>query len=242
MSTLDTDLRARHVSTEELSLATGVYYRKAINLQAPATWWDRSCDVALIIGTFVHGLGNYDAMRSDEDLPFAHNIRVYSELEEACCAANRAFQAAAAAARRVFENALESAKAKAAHEVQAAVAKAAATASEREQDALALRQGGAAADAVLSSLPETTEAPIHGSSTDDSHFVTLPRLQQSIIEAVRQEPQLATPSLVSSEAVPVTSKSRDSEEASIEVMTEGNLLADDSLPMPDSRVFEPPSY
>ena len=92
MSTLDADLRARHVSAEELSLAVGSYYRAAVDLDAPASWWDRSCDIALIIGTFVHGLGNYEAMRNDEELPFFHKIKGHAESDEACVSATTAFQ------------------------------------------------------------------------------------------------------------------------------------------------------
>lgn len=81
MSNLDLDLKARFVSTEELTLAIGTYLSCASSSQprlfvqsAVAPWWDRSCDIALIIGTFVHGLGNYEAMRNDEELPFARRI------------------------------------------------------------------------------------------------------------------------------------------------------------------------
>ena len=253
LSTLDSDLRARHVSAEELSLAAGVQYRKPVNLQAPATWWDRNCDIALLIGAFVHGLGNYEAMRNDEDLPFAHHMRVYAESDEASCAANRAFQAAAFAAKVVFEEALERAKAKAAYEVQAAVAAAAATASEREQDAVALRLGGAAADAVLSNLPDLPEEPMatKRSTVDDLHFITLPRLQEAIIKYARKDYHEVVARPVTTEVVPVsvesengkvksengTVKSGESKEVTSAVVSEEAVVAEDNLPMPDSRVL-----
>ena len=28
-------------------------------------WWDRSCDLALMVGNFIHGLGKYEAMWND---------------------------------------------------------------------------------------------------------------------------------------------------------------------------------
>lgn len=34
------------------------------------SWWDRSCDLSLLIGTFYHGLGNYDVIFTDKTLPF----------------------------------------------------------------------------------------------------------------------------------------------------------------------------
>ncbi len=43
--------------------------------QRPATWWDLSCDLGLIIGTFLHGLGNFHAMVSDNSLPFSQKYR-----------------------------------------------------------------------------------------------------------------------------------------------------------------------
>ena len=239
LSTLDADLRARHVSTEEMALAAGAHYRKAVDLEAPASWWDRNCDIGLIIGSFVHGLGNYQAMRNDEDLPFVHNTKLYAESDEACWSANVAFQAAAAASRRVFDDALESVKAKAALEIQAAVAAAAAGASEREQDALALREGGAAAGADITSKPnsaDTTEKKEIKFSADDKRFITLPRLQKAILEAVRTtdgKPALAK------EAKPVSAKSNGEKSASVEVVPESSVSAvEDTLPMPDSRVLD----
>ena len=79
----------------------------------------------------MHGLGNYEAMGNDPELPIFHNKNLYAESDEGCVSATSAFHAAATSVRGVFDQALESAKAKAALEIQAAVAAAAATASER---------------------------------------------------------------------------------------------------------------
>ena len=245
LSTLDADLRARHVSTEELSLAIGAHYSKIVNLEAPAAWWDRNCDISLVIGSFVHGLGSYQAMRDDEDLPFFHNTRLYAESDTACWSANVAFQAAATASRKVFDNALESAKVTAALEIQAAVAAAASAAAEREQDALTLRKGGAAADAVFSSMPGMT-VPLDKKeikfSLDDNRFVTLPLLQSAIQRAVRSAalvPEKNNGDISASVATPVSAKSDGEISASIEVVAANSVSAvEDILPMPDSRVLD----
>jgi len=75
LSTLDIDLKARHVTTEELSYAIGrrlegSWINKQLSASTPAPWWDRSCDLGLIIGTFTYGLHCYRAMQNDDNLPF----------------------------------------------------------------------------------------------------------------------------------------------------------------------------
>jgi len=79
ISSLDVDLKARHVTTEELSHAIGCRldesrYGHTLLNHRPIAWWDRSCDLALIIGTFYHGLSNYQSMFSDISLPFWQKI------------------------------------------------------------------------------------------------------------------------------------------------------------------------
>lgn len=232
LSTLDLDLRTRHVTTEEMALAVGSYYRDAVELKPPAAWWDRSCDLALIIGSFVHGLGNYHAMQNDSDLPFAHNSREFAEADEGAFSANIAFQAAATASRKVFDDALNAVKAIAALEIQAAVAAAASEARKREKDALVMRQGGAAAD-VLSNKPAIPADKAEIQFTPgDNRFITLPRLQEAILEAVRGKEK---PLLEAKEATPLTAESN----GTVEVVPESSVSAmDDTLPMPDARILD----
>jgi len=83
-STLDMDLKARHVTPEELSQIIGCYLSQSWKNQQlarwmPAPWWDYSCDLALIIGTFYHGLGNYQGILHDKSLPFSRRIHASSE-------------------------------------------------------------------------------------------------------------------------------------------------------------------
>jgi len=78
-STLDVDLKARYASTEELMFALSTKMSTSLEsykLSCPP-WWDRSCDLGLLIGTFFHGLGSYEAMRNDEALPFGNKIKSY---------------------------------------------------------------------------------------------------------------------------------------------------------------------
>ena len=46
LAVLDIDLKARFVTTEELSLAVSAGFKR-VRSTAPATWWDRHCDVAV---------------------------------------------------------------------------------------------------------------------------------------------------------------------------------------------------
>ena len=39
--------------------------------------WTRSCDLALLIGTFIYGFGNYEAMHTDKGLDFSSLMRSY---------------------------------------------------------------------------------------------------------------------------------------------------------------------
>jgi len=242
LSTLDLDLRARHATTEELSLAIALHYREPVDLEAPVSWWDRNCDVALIVGSFVHGMGNYDAMRNNEELPFIHNIRLFAESDEACSSAIKAFQAAAASARLVFDEALQNTKAKAAREIQAAVAAAAATAVEREKNALAMRQGGAAADAITDRTSDTPAPPKKEVAIrEDDRFVTLQRLQKAVVEAVRTA---AADTAQSKEDQPVSMEISDNDatdgvpKAAEVVPVNSGRASADVLPMPDSRVLD----
>lgn len=121
ISSLDIDLKSRLLSTEELSLSINFLFSK-VHHKAPATWWDRSCDIALLLGTFIHGLGNYENMLNDETLPFAFKLRKYATTDSLCCEAQKQFTCIATAAKEVCDDALEASKLKAQKEVQKAVA------------------------------------------------------------------------------------------------------------------------
>lgn len=240
LSTLDADLKSRYVTTEELVLAVSLMLRQ-VTLKPPASWWDRSCDVALVIGTFVHGLGNYETMRSDTDLPFVEKLGRVNQTEEGCKTAGRCFRAAAGAARQVFDDALDAARVKAELEVQAAVAAAAKAASKREEDAALLRKGGTEAEAVISEMPDTQVENAFEFDGNDSHFVTLGRMQKCIHDAVRKESISTTASLSlnATEALVDPDKSDDDKEDT----DDGAALSRRSrglpfLAMPDSRVLD----
>ena len=77
VSTLDVDLKARHVTLEELFHAVGPRIQEDSSVSLfgkPASWWDRHCDISLLIGTFFHGLGNYEAILFDEAYPIRGKI------------------------------------------------------------------------------------------------------------------------------------------------------------------------
>lgn len=236
ISSLDIDLKSRLVSTEELTLSLSLLFTE-VNHKAPATWWDRSCDIALLLGTFVHGLGNYDAMLNDDTLPFIYKISKYAKSDTFCCDAQKRFSAAASAAKKVCDDALEASKLKAQKEVQKAVAAAAAASLKREKEAAALREGGDAADAVISNMGEQALDNLYEiQEGNDDHFITLPRMKQSIESSIRTLPWYTK---VDTKAGG-TSHSQSQKEAKGTEENKGRRKRThfDILPMPDGRVLD----
>ena len=231
LASLDVDLKARIVSTEELLLSISSKFKK-VRLKPPAVWWDRSCDIALVIGTFVHGLGNYDAMVNDDSLPFAFKIKLFAKGDEASVAAHKRFSAGAKVSGELFHQALEAAKFKDQLQIQAAVAAAAAASSEREKSALALREGGEAASNVDAAVHDTPADRLYDTKDDDSHFVTLHRLKKSISSAVRSDVSDPDTDYVANQAVLETN---DTIEEKIGRRKGSSLLP---LSMPDGRVLD----
>jgi len=231
---MDVDLKARLVSTEELLLNLSGHLGN-IKGKSPVAWWDRSCDIALIIGTFVHGLGNFDAMVSDESLPFSFKIKQFAESDEACADSFRKFVSAAKATSKVFHSALDAAKIKDQLQIQAAVAAAAAASSKREKDALALREGGEAADAVSVAVHETPADKLYETDGDDSHFVTLARLKKTLCVSVRAESTVAS----QENEAEAASKSATGDAESATGERSGRKRGNSQLPltMPDAGVL-----
>jgi hypothetical protein len=239
LSTLDVDLKSRFVTSEELALAISSRFR-LLRVRDPASWWDRSCDIGLIVGTFVHGLGNYEAMRNDFDLPFADKLRRVAQQDESCHNASHLFRVAAHAARKVFDDALEAVRIKAELEVQAAVAAAAKAASKREEDAALLRKGGAEAEVVASSMPDTQVENAFEFDGTDSHFVTLPRMHEYIVETLRKEANSGMPmslSNLSSDNLSGTSNADDVEYQNDDLPSD-RVREHQTVPMPDARVLD----
>ncbi len=83
ISSLDIDLKIRHLTVEELNHSLGCLLNdfskiRHLSRWAPSPWWDHTCDLALLIGTFLHGFGNFENMYLDKSLPFAKKIDEYS--------------------------------------------------------------------------------------------------------------------------------------------------------------------
>lgn len=209
-STMDLDMKTRHLTSEELVLGLGARLTvDSGDSRKPAAWWDRSCDLALIVGTFVHGYGNYESMRNDEELPFGKLIAAFSSQDVGCASAARFFVVSTMVARKVFDDALESSKAKAQLEAHAAVA--AVVAARKKAHA---ENGGD--EAVKNATAGVTEAvDALDVEADDLHMVTLPRLNRKIggvlRKVLRQEPV---------------------DEFEVK------LKPNESLPMPDPRVLD----
>lgn len=228
---MDADLKARLVSTEELSLAIGSHFEK-VDHRAPVAWWDRSCDIALLIGTFIHGLGNYDAMLNDDALPFAFKIRAFAGSKDACVAAHQRFNIATTAARKVFDDALEAYMEKDRQKTLVKVAEAHKASADIESNAKALREGGAAADAVLSNMPE--EVPNVEIDEDDSDYVTLPRLKSVVCSSLRNSGSALTSDMdVDMPAIVSNDAGNDEESTSKRKSSSQHLLS-----MPDARILD----
>jgi len=223
IDSLDPDMKARFVTTEELIRELGNILPHT-SMYQPSVWWDRSCDLGLLVGTFLHGMGSYESMRNDVDLPFAEKLKVITGSEEGCLDACVNFRSASRGARQAFDNALEAARVKAELEVQAAVAAAAKAASKREEDAAVLRKGGAEAAAVMNEMPDTQVEDAFAFDGTDSHFVTLPRLQAKVHQLVRtgSEPKVLLGNVLAIKSAGESMKIK------------GHHL----LPMPDARILD----
>ena len=235
LQSMDADLKARFVTSEELALMISAFVTP-LQHREPVTWWDHECDIYLLVGTFVHGLGNYQSLRNDSSLPFIERLRIAKQNDEGYKRANDSFRVIAEAAKAAFDDALEAGRVKAELEIQAAVAAAARAAAKREEDAATLRKGGAEAENVISEMPNTQVADAFAYDGTDSHFVTLSRLQKYIHDALRDE-------AVDSTALPMEKSdeaneddARDDEDNDID--SSGRRQDPLSMPMPDSRVLD----
>ena len=170
VSALDLDLKARHVTTEELlhALGTRLYSSSSESVVSCAPWWDWSCDIGLVVGTFIHGLGNYDGMRKDEELPFLNRMKSYVQYNKVESESYRRFDNAADAAKRVFDKALDTMKIKFQQQTTAAVA-AVIAANKNSGDSVA------------------KEAyQLETQKMDDDDFISLPRLKDATLESYRR--------------------------------------------------------
>jgi len=168
-STLDMDLKARYITMEELMYALSdklsVSLESSYHPKCPP-WWDRSCDLGLVIGTFFHGLGNYEAMRNDENLPFANKIKSYVMCNSAEAESYRRFELAADATKHVFDTALVTMKRKFQEQTHAAVAAVFA----------ATRKSGDNKPAYL----------VKTQKMDDDDIVSIARLKDATVTAFRK--------------------------------------------------------
>ena len=170
VTALDLDLKARHVTTEELlqALGTRLYSSSCESTVQCAPWWDWSCDIGLVVGTFIHGLGNYDGMKKDEELPFLGRMRAYVHYNKFESDCYRSFDSAADAAKRVFDKALETMKIKFQQQTTAAVAAVIA----------ANKNSG---DSVTKDAYQ-----LETQKMDDDDVISLPRLKDSTLKSYRK--------------------------------------------------------
>lgn len=184
LSSLSLDLTSRLVSMEELFLSLSSRVT-SLPHNAPAVWWDRTCDIGLILGTFIHGLGNYESMLNDDSLPFARCLKKYVTTDVLSADAHKRFVSVASATKGVCDAALEASKLKAQKEVQKAVAAAAAASTERETDAAKLREGVADQDLISNMSEQKIDNLYEIEGGHDAHFITLPRIRSTLVSTLR---------------------------------------------------------
>lgn len=201
---------------------------------SPCTWWDRSCDVALLVGSFIHGLGNYEAMRNNDELPFKAKIEQQAVAYDACATAHGSFIAAAGAARKLFDSALGSAKSKEQERVRAAV-----YAASKNEGGDSKASAGAAKDpsAAVPDVPPPISA-----DPDDTHLVTLDKLSESMRGAARacflkySGPE-ADVTMVDAPAIAAGSVDTEAD-VQAQLVDANEPPIHKRLPMPDSRVLD----
>ena len=159
------------VTTEELMFALSTKMSVALESYTLACppWWDRSCDLGLLIGTFFHGLGNYEDMKNDDELPFSRKIKSYVRCNRTEAESYRHFEAAADAAKNVFDTALVTMKRKFQEQTHAAVARVFAATNSGEND---IKQS----DVVKAKEQEM----------NDDDIVSLPCLKDAAVQAFRK--------------------------------------------------------
>ena len=231
LPSLGLDLKARLVTSEEMTLAL---HGRLVSIECnpPAGWWDRTCDLALVVGTFLHGLGNYDSMLNDGHLPFGFKISQYVKNNTLSVDAQKRFESATVTAKNVFDAALEASKIKAQKEVQKAVAAAAAASQKREKDAALLREGGTGAEAIADTINEERVDNLYDiKEGEDAHFITLVRMRSALVSSSRQIP-------MPTEELPVSSEETlDGNEGEERPKRKFRLGNNHLLTMPDARVL-----
>mmetsp|Transcript_36172 Transcript_36172/g.86986 ORF Transcript_36172/g.86986 Transcript_36172/m.86986 type:complete len:2449 (-) Transcript_36172:61-7407(-) len=232
---MDIDLTARLVTAEELKLAVGLLLRNVSHV-APAAWWDRSCDIGLLIGSFVHGLGNYEAMMHDNSLPFVKKLENYAKSDPLATDAQANFLKVTKTAAKVCDDAFDNSKFKAQREIQKAVAAAAAAKEKIEEDAAALRTGGIVAGAINNRMSEPRVDNLYEIiDGQDEHFITLPRLRESIGSAIR--PSIKVITAESKGGAENAADGNEDEATPAEEDRRRKRRLNLPLPFPDSRVL-----
>ena len=69
-----------------------------------ALWWDSSFDLALIVGTFIHCLGNYEATGINEEITFVRRISQFNIADTGYAQAFRSFRVTTRATRKLFDD------------------------------------------------------------------------------------------------------------------------------------------
>lgn len=183
LTTLDVDLKARHVTTEELSHSIGISLDVDVGdelMHNLAPWWDRACDVSLIIGTFIHGLGNYDAMQKDINLPFGFKISQYSLIDVFASQAYHNYDASAQSVRKVFDDSINLSKPKGDEVVSATILQTNGSTEKKGDRIMGMENEKKLSSQIIK---------LENGDSEDLGKVTLARISAGIMTAVRSNPR-----------------------------------------------------
>ena len=120
---LDLDSKLNYITTNELiSWLSCVVSneRPCHEWVTPCSWWNRSCDLGLIVGSLYHGLGSYRKIQEDPKLPFSEFLSD-SNKDNSMSRAVDIHECVINQLKSVFEQAIHDAKFKASEKVAATV-------------------------------------------------------------------------------------------------------------------------
>jgi len=82
LSVLDMDTKLQYIPIDELMLwINSKQIFEQGRDECPSLWWDKKCDVALLVGSLFFGVGNYNIMRNNDSLPFKRRLELLSNDE-----------------------------------------------------------------------------------------------------------------------------------------------------------------
>jgi hypothetical protein len=242
---LELDVKTKLVTMEELSHAVAHVYTAAgarrgrPPLPNPCPWWDRSCDIALLIGNFLCGYGNYETISYDEQLPFAWKLKSYARQDVDSLESMARFSEAVKATSDVVKESIASSP-KAGGVDKLLKSKTGASNSAANTDTSAVEVKIKKEEpAVGGEAKKETDVVVKtavGDSTSSCVALTLPELQKAALDGMRLSRAFVKKEEIT--GVPVKEEGDDvKKEDTVPKFTDTNSKPK-RLPMPDGRILD----